>query len=270
MCYKSLTITITLTCLSIVAVAGLVLLPIADVISCSDADRKWDSTPDNRSKSFSAHHKYPNILNNLGWSVSASMNVSVASAAASATPSIVDPDRIMGLWEADKNKNSHTFFGNATVKAVVYPRLFDYADRELYEDTPYPHTSLSANVQVKTQRYAICKLKRKSSSTTKEAKFEISVEGEIPTAFVKIQGTTSYQYTDTQGTVWSVSITGETTQSIPELGQVTDKTASQTGGSDWSAAYATVTSFNMRSCSFPGSQVSLSKNDCTPEERGMY
>ena len=268
--FKNLTITLTLSVLSMVAVTGLVLLPIADVISCSDNDRQWNKAADNRSKSFSAFHKYPDPLNNLGWSVSAGVNVSVASAFASTYPSIVDPDRIVGLWEVDKTKTSHTFYGNATVMAAVYPASVEYANLADHENTPYPHTSLSANVQIKTQRYAVCKLRSKSSSTTKEMKFEISVQGAIPTAFVNIQGTTSYQYTDTQGTVWSVSVTGETTESIHGLGQVIDKTSSKTGGSDWSLAYARVTSFSMVGCSFPSGQVSLSKDDCTVLELAMH
>lgn len=267
--FKNLTITITLGCLSIVALAGLVMLPIEDVISCSDDDRVWNKAGDNRSASFSAHHKYPDDLNNLGWSVSGSLNVSVSYAYASATPSIVDPDRITGLWEADNNKKSHTFYGNATVKAAVYPANFDSNDRETYEDTPYPSTSLSANVQVKVQRYKVCSLKSKSGKVTKTRSFEISVAGEIPTAFVEIEASGKYEYTDEYGVVWTVTITGETTGMIHDLGQVTDKTATINGGSDWSAAYATVSSFDMEDCIFPDGEVSLSKGECTLEELGI-
>ena len=268
--FKNLTITITLGCLSIVALAGLVMLPIEDVISCSDDDRVWNKAGDNRSASFSAYHKYPDALNNLGWSVSGSVRVSVAYAYASASPSIVDPDRIIGLWEADNNKKSHTFFGNATVKAAVYPANFDSNDRETYEDTPYPNTSLSANVQVKVQRYSVCLLESKSREFTKTHNFAISVAGEIPAGLVKIETSTGYiyEYTDEYGEVWTASIEDETTGMKHALGQVTDKTATKNGGSDWSAAYATVSSFNM-DCGFPDGEVSLSKGECTLEELGI-
>ena len=46
--YKNLTITITLGCLSFVALVGLVMLPIADVISCSGNDEEWELSSDNR------------------------------------------------------------------------------------------------------------------------------------------------------------------------------------------------------------------------------
>lgn len=272
--YRNLIITITLGVLSMVAVAGLVMLPIMDVISCTDDDRKWNTSSNNRTANFSAYHKYPDEYNNLGWSVSASLSVSTdgngyGTASASATPSIVDPDRIVGLWEADNKKISHTFYGNATVKAAVYPASFDAEDRELYEDTPYPHTSLSANVQVKTQRYKVCELESKSRNRTKNLNFKISVEGEIPAAFVKIKGESGYEYTDSNGEVWTVSIEGETTEKIHGLGQITHKEASITGGSDWFVAYATITSFGMNQCSFSDKQVSLSKRDCTLEELGI-
>ncbi|MDE0481769.1 MAG: hypothetical protein OXI67_04230 [Candidatus Poribacteria bacterium] len=154
--------------------------------------------------------------------------------------------------------------------AAVYPATFDADDREKYEDTRHPHTSLSANVQVKVQRYAVCQLSSKSRKRTKKLNFEISAEGAIPAAFVKIEGKSGYEYTDENGEVWTVSITGETTGKIHELGQITDKSATKTGGQGWSSAYASVTSFNMEGCSFPDGQVSLSKNDCTLEELGWH
>lgn len=269
--FQNLTIKVTLVCLSIVALTGLLLLPIEDVISCSDGDRSWYTADDNRSASFSAHHKYPDNLNNLGWSVSGSVNVSVAYASASASPSIVDPDRLLGLYEADNSKTSHTFYGNATVTAAVYPATFSASDREAYEDRPYPYTSLSANVQIKTQRYKVCTLRSKSRNVEKTAHFKISVAGEIPAGLTKVEigGEVGYQYTDQSGEVWRVSLDDELEQKIHGLGQVTDKSASKSGGSDWSAAYATVSSFNMEDCSFPDKEVSLSKSECTLEELGI-
>ena len=276
--YKNLTITITLGCLSIVALAGLVMLPITDVISCSDSDRSdqaWYLSPDNRTVSFSANHKYPDNLNNLGWSVKAELRVSIdggyGSAFAKATPSIVDPDRIVGLWEADSKKVSHTFYGNATVTAAVYPANFDPKDRKLYEDTDLPKTSLSANVQVKTQRYAICYLESESGNTSKSVNLEFTVGAEMPAGVtkIKVEGKTGYQYIDERGRVWSVTITDTTTGKIHDLGFVVDRTASKTGGSDWRSAYARITSFSMEACNFTEKQLSFSTRDCTLEELGI-
>lgn len=276
--YRNLTITITLGVLAMVAVAGLIMMPISDVIGCSD-DQTWDMSSDNRVANFSAYHKYPDEYNNLGWSVSASVSVSVTpisymnstgSASASASPSIVDPDRIVGLWEADNTQTSKTFYGNATVMAAVYPAVFDAEDREDYEDTPYPSTSLSANVQVKTQRYKVCFLESKSSSDTQRLNLKISAAGEIPAGVVKVttEVSTEYEYTDVSGQVWTVTFEGETTEKEHGLGQITTKEASKSLGNKWAQAHAKVSSFNMEGCSFPDQEVSLNKGDCTLEEVG--
>ena len=261
--YKNLTITITLGCLSLVVLAGLVMLPITDVISCNsysndgntDNDEEWYLYSDNRTATFSAHHKYPDTLNNLGWSVSANVTVGVdenfcGTAYAFATPEVIDPDRIMGLWEDDPKRRSHTFFGNASVLATVYPDM-SYVDGSTvrfsdYVDTEVPKTSLSASAKVKKQRFQLCDLTSKSnSSTTKNGvKFEISVEAEIPASFTKVEATTGYEYehTDTNGEVWTVSNMREDVDDVFSLGQVVHREARITGGSDWVVALAKVTS----------------------------
>lgn len=119
--FKNLTIMITLGFLSIMALIGLTLLPIADVISCTnwdgdpDNDVKWYKSNDNTRANFFAYHKYNGDAgdagrdhNDMGWSVSADLRVftnedGFGVSRANAFPEIVSPDRMRKLWEQDKS-----------------------------------------------------------------------------------------------------------------------------------------------------------------------
>jgi hypothetical protein len=251
------------------------MLPISDVISCSDDessnDRKWDKSSDNRSATFSAYHKYSDDRG-MGWSVSANVSVSTngdgyGTAYAGASPSMVDPEALRLLCENGYTENSKSYSGNATVKAVVYPYQFDAAERENYEDTPYPSTILIATAEKIVLKCKWVHLTGASSTTTHQVKLEVTAGGKVK-GLVEVSGTAGYQYTDENNVVWEAVIGEDTTKDIYQEGKPTKKTASKTGGSDWFTALATVTSFGMQSCSFDGEQVSLSKNDCTLEELG--
>lgn len=95
--FQNLTITLTLACLSIIAIAGLALLPITDGIC------EW--TGNDSSKSY-----YTNSFDDegKGWHLSASLSASGAGASASVSPSIYG---LRAFTEATK------FSGTANVRA---------------------------------------------------------------------------------------------------------------------------------------------------------
>ncbi len=95
--YKNLTITITLGVLSMVAVVGLVLMPISNGIC------EWTGNKGNKS--------YSNTLlddDEQGWDLSISLSANSNSASASVTPSI----HSVGVFTSEK-----TYSGTANIKA---------------------------------------------------------------------------------------------------------------------------------------------------------
>ncbi|MYB65972.1 hypothetical protein F4X73_14875 [Candidatus Poribacteria bacterium] len=79
--FKNLTITITLGCLSLVALAGLVMLPISDGIC-------WEDNNFGNSKYKSLTNSKEIDVTGRGWNLSASLAATSHRASASATPSI--------------------------------------------------------------------------------------------------------------------------------------------------------------------------------------
>ncbi len=111
--FQNLTITLTLTCLSIVAIVALALLPITDAIG------NW-SGPDS-SKSYSRSDL---DVHEQGWSLSASLSASSGGASASVSPSI----HTVGVFTSEK-----TYSGSANVrpwrdagKRITYYNCADY------------------------------------------------------------------------------------------------------------------------------------------------
>ncbi|MYB93853.1 hypothetical protein F4054_14190 [Candidatus Poribacteria bacterium] len=111
--FQNLTITLTLACLSIVAIAGLVFLPITDGIC------EW--TGNDSSKSYS---KSDLDVHEQGWSLSASLSASGGGASASVSPSI----HTVGVFTSEK-----TYSGSANVRAwrnagkrITYYNCADY------------------------------------------------------------------------------------------------------------------------------------------------
>lgn len=119
--FKNLTITITLGMLTMVAVAGLVLMPISNGIC------EWTGNASNKSYSNSSvdieQKAKPNDANNWskdtrmgrGWWIVASLNATGYSANASVSPSIYGVDPVTGKPEAFDRKR--TYGGTANVCA---------------------------------------------------------------------------------------------------------------------------------------------------------
>ncbi len=251
---------ITLGFLSIVALIGLTLLPIADVISCPN-DVRWDK-PTNTTASFSAFHKYA-ADEYMGWSVSASLDVSMNGdgygvSSATASPSIVDPEILRILYENGYTKNSKSYRGNATVKAAVFPYYYNhkYGDPDNYINTPYPATLLLAVAERTTNTYQWLTIWTESDTTEHQVKVEVSAEGSIK-GLVKLGGNLGYQYTDTNGKVWSARVGETEVKSEYKAGPSVGKSATFTGESEYGNAWASVSGFDMEGCCFPSERVDI-------------
>ncbi len=81
--YRKLVITMTLACLSIIALAGLIFIPITDGICASWSDGSWASS---KIKSLDVNFKIDE--SGRGWSLSGYLHAGLGSATASVTPSI--------------------------------------------------------------------------------------------------------------------------------------------------------------------------------------
>lgn len=93
--FKNLTITLTLTCFFIVALAGLVLLPITNVICESDFyGGSWTYSNDNTQASYNAKHYGEH------WSLSSTIDARGVSVSVSVSPFDIwdwtEPDRLKG------------------------------------------------------------------------------------------------------------------------------------------------------------------------------
>ena len=269
--YKNLTITITLGCLSLVALAGLVMLPITDVISCSGNNVEWNPpSNDNTFANFYAYHKYSD-QNDMGWGVYAEVEVSINEngygvSRANVTPSIVDPDRMRKLWEQDKTVTSVSYYGNATAKATVTPFYFNhkYGSVEAYRDDSSRggETSLSVAAVEKTTTYRTITLW--SEEQTVANSFNVEVEaglstGQLASAIAELSFSvkSGYQWTDTNKKVWSATVSTDITETIFKQGQTTGKSAYFTGSGLGGKASSSVSGFDMHGCCFDSQSVYL-------------
>ena len=263
--YKNLTITITLGCLSIIALAGLVMLPITDVISCnadpnSDNNRNWNRAPDNLSSSFDTYHKYNGEAvdggrnhNNMGWGVSASLSVSLNEdgygvSSANAMPRIVSPDRMRKLWEEDKSVTSLSYYGNVTPKAAVTPYYFNHkygsVEQYIHHPTSDGDTSLSVAVELRISYYREIYLM--GANRTKEHTVKVEVDAglslskfisKVVRLAVDLNG--NYTYTDINNKVWVAMISKEFPETsfvqASETGKSAYFTGSGLGGKAWAS-----------------------------------
>ncbi len=276
--FRNLTIMITLGFLSIVAFIGLALLPIADVISCTNSDAdpdndvEWNKSYDNTRANFLAYHKYDGDddaarrdHNNMGWGVSASLEVSVNDdgygvSSASASPYIVDPDRMRKLWEQDNTVTSISYYGNAVAKAAVFPFYFNHKDgdqAQYIDDTSsHGYTSLSVAAERKTKIFRMVQLYSENGTKAHKVKAEVTAGGNIM-GVVELGGTAGYEYTDTTGKVWTATLEEQITESVFKQGQTTGKSAYFVGDSSSGSAWASISDFRMEECCFDSERVSL-------------
>ncbi len=259
--YNNLTITITLGCLSIVALAGLVMLPSDHLYGCStDPKPQWSKASDNTWASFYAYHKYSKD-ENMGWKVSASLNVSkngdgYGVSTASASPSMVDPELLRILCENGYTENSKSYRGNATVKAGVFPWYLKYEDPNNYINTRYPSTALISTAVKITKKAKWLHLTSSSKGSDHSVKVEVTAGGSIK-GLVNLGGTAGYEYTKSNGEVWTAEIGEDTTMDVFKEGQPTRKRAKFTGSSEYGKAWASIRGFDMEGCCFYDESVSL-------------
>ena len=262
--YKNLTIMVSLGCLSLVALAGLVMLPITEVISCSGNDEEWYK-PNNTFANFYAYHKYPGDAN-MGWRVYAEISVYINEdgygvSSARATPAMVDAENLRLLYEEyDYTKNSKSYYRNATVRASVFPYYHKYGAPDEYINTPYPSTTLIATAMKTTKSRAYVNLVRQKDGKTHEGWFEMTAGGNIK-RLIKLEGSAGYKYIDTHEDEWSASVKDtETTTEFGE-GKPTEKSASFIGSSLGGSAGASVRGFGMQGCCFREESVYLQLDD---------
>ncbi len=272
--YKNLSITITLGCLSLVALAALVMLPITDVISCSGNDAEWHKNNNNTLANFYAYHKYSD-QNDMGWGVYAEIEVSINEngygvSSANVTPRIVDPDRMRKLWEQDKTVTSVSYYGNVTAKASVFPYYFNhkYGSAEAYKDdsSEWGDTFLSVAAVEKTTTYRKIAFLSEENTVAKTKKVEVQAgmsTSELVSfiAELSLSVTGTLQWTDTNKKVWSVTVSTDITETIFKQGQTAGKSAYFTGSGLGGKASASVSGFDMYGCCFDSQSVYLQLDD---------
>ena len=266
--YKNLTITITLGCLSLVALVGLVMLPNDYLYGCSanssdpNSGPLWNK-PSETLADFYAYHKYSEHFG-MGWEINASLYVKknedgYGVSHASAYPTIVDPQALGLLYEDGYQYNSKSYHGNVTVKAAVFPWYYNYRDdgpQENYINTPYPSTLLIARAIKVTLKAKWLYLTSTTHGSDHSVRAEVTAGGSIK-GLVNLGGTAGYEYTKSNGQVWTAEIGGDTTMDDFVAGRPTGRRADFTGNSEYGKAWASVRGFAMETCGFPCELVSL-------------
>lgn len=160
--FKNLTIILTLTCLSVIAFAGLAFLPITNGICASWTDNSFGSIG---RKSLSDNYSMDATFR--GWSLSASVIAGANAASASASPSIT------GLGDFTE---SYAWIGHANtyakVDACTVFRLKFWSDRyhdkiDLEEAQDSATGELRARVDIAKQAWASAEVKVKSDPSTR-------------------------------------------------------------------------------------------------------
>lgn len=292
--YKNLTITITFVCLSILVLAGLVMLSISDGISCTDDDPRWSKLTTTSAK-FRTYHKYSEDAN-MGWVVYAFLSVSenrdgYAVSSASVSLSAVDPTLLRRLDETDKkvNRTSKSYYGNATVKAAVFPQHFKHSELDNSMDTANPSTTLIAASRKQVKNRAYVTLVKEKDGSVHEGWFDMTTGGNIM-GLIKLEKTTGYKYIDRYRDEWTAtvhytetvevydSLIGTATQlqmnkdgervRVYDSGQRTGKEVSFIGTSIGGNAWASISGFDMHGCDFDSKQVGKQMRVGSPYHTG--
>ena len=279
--YKNLTITITLRCLSILVLAGLVMLPISDGISCTDDDRRYQ-TLRNRSAKLRTYHKYSEDAY-MGWLVLANLNVSenrdgFPVSSASVSLSMVDAVLLRKLYETDRKvtRTSKSYYGNATIEAAVFPWHFKNGEMDNAIDTPNPSTTLIAASRKQIKNRAYVTLVKEKDGSVHEGWFDFTTSGNMM-GLIKLERTTGYKYIDRYRDEWTAtvhytetvevydSLIGTPTQlqmnkdgkmvRFYDSGQRTGKEVSFIGTSKEGKALASISGFDINGCDFASQRV---------------
>ncbi len=279
--YKNLTIKITFGCLSILVLAGLLMLSISDGISCTDDDRRYQ-TLRNRSAKLRTYHKYSEDAY-MGWSVLANLNVSenrdgYPVSSASVSLSVVDAVLLGKLYETDKkvNRTSKSYYGNATLMAAVFPWNFKNGELDNAIDTPNPSTTLIAASRKQIKNRAYVTLVKEKDGSVHEGWFDFTTNGNMM-GLIKLERTTGYKYIDRYRDEWTAtvhytetvevydSLLGTPTQlqmnkdremvRVYDSGQRTGKEVSFIGTSIEGKALASISGFDINGCDFASQRV---------------
>ena len=186
--FKNLTITLTLTCLSLVAFTGLMLLPITDVI-CDDEDGWY--IYDN---GYSANYYTSQNEDNRSWYLQG--DVQAKGVSASGSVSILNPDRYYGNWKhigtaaVSVSRSNYTFYhpyegGECTnrIRNTCYGHeVPGDADSNVEGEPgfkPGRHTDITLDVKVREIKYKLL------YGQTEKKKMTVSSEVGVDYEFVK-------------------------------------------------------------------------------------
>ena len=178
--FQNLTITLTLTCLSVVAFAGLMLLPI------SNGACEWTDTGFGSLGRKSLSDSYDMDETHRGWSLSGSVKAGANTASASASPSITGLEDFTETYAWIGYANTH-----AQVNACTVYRLKWWSERyhdeiDLDPDSDSASGELRAKVIIAMQAWGSAEAKIKS-----DPKVTTTIEAPIG-VFGTINGTIEY------------------------------------------------------------------------------
>lgn len=221
--FKNLTITLTLTCLSIVALAGLVLLPITNGICASWTSDSFGGKSLSDSYNMDQTHR--------GWSLYASVSAGANTASASASPSITGPEDFTETYAWIGYANTY-----AQVNACTVYRLKRWSKRyhdeiELDPDSDSASGEIRAKVVIAMQAWGSADV-----LTQSDPKVSTTINAPIG-VFGEVNGTIEFGET----TYKQISIVATYDQPVP-----VDKSESQecsVSGSSRAGKGATVSSF---------------------------
>lgn len=197
--FKNLTITLTLTCLSLVALAGLVLLPITDAIG------NWTTS----SNGCYANYYASQNQDNRSWYLQAEVNAKGVTA--SGNVNILNEDRYSTNWKQMGNANVSASRENYTwyhryisgffacnewgaAPGQWYDRCQGHheegdADSNVEGEPgfkPGRHTDITLDIKVREEKYKVVSGKSK--------KKKITVSAEVGVSYLFLSGESTFQY----------------------------------------------------------------------------
>ena len=196
--FHKLTITMTLACLSLVALVALTLLPISNVICDEGEDGGWDTSEDGYSASFYASQNE----DDRSWYLSG--NVAAKGVSAKGSVSILNPDRYdngfkkIGSASVSVYNNSYTYYHNEYDYSCYYNQtggecpghtVSGDADSNVEGAAGFVegrHTDITLDVKVRETKYKLLFGKTK--------KKKISVSAEVGVDYEFVEGESSFLY----------------------------------------------------------------------------
>ncbi len=200
--FKNLTITIALGCLSIVALAALVMLPITSGICEWTGDEQnksyWNSSVDieQEAKPNDFHNWSKDTQMGRGWSISASLNASGTGAYANVSPSIY------GLIAFT---NTETYGGSENVCASISEMTISVCpvcgDTHLIDEDTDSNKDKERTLAAKVVEIEVEWWKMKGNEITKKGghKIEGGAEGKFDVKVVEVSVKAGYEWTTENG-----------------------------------------------------------------------